>query len=108
MSDFAPELEARLLRYVQIDTQSDESSSTVPSTAIQLDLLNLLRQELVDLGADGVRLTDTGFVIATIPATAKGTPAPGVAFLAHVDTSPAFNASGVKPIVHRSYAGTPI
>ena len=108
MTDFAPDLEARFLRYVQIDTQSDESSSSVPSTARQLDLLDLLRRELEELGAADVRLTDNGFVIATIPATAGRSDIPRVAFLAHVDTAPAFNGTGVKPIVHRAYDGAPI
>lgn len=107
MSDFAAALETRLVRYASVDTQSDESSSTVPSTAAQLDLLNHLKQELEELGAADVRLTASGFVIATVPATAAA-PVPRVAFMAHVDTAPAFNATGVKPIVHRNYDGAPI
>lgn len=101
-------LERRLLQYVQIDTQSDESSASVPSTATQLDLLALLRAELEALGAHDVRQLETGFVIATIPATINDSRAPRIAFLAHVDTTPAFNATGVKPIVHRDYDGSPI
>jgi tripeptide aminopeptidase len=108
MTNFASDLEARLVRYARIDTQSDEFSTMIPSTAKQFDLLNLLQQELAELGAADARVTDTGFVIATIPATTSGGPTPRVAFLAHVDTAPAFNASGVKPIVHRSYDGSPL
>ncbi|MDQ5851875.1 MAG: peptidase T, partial [Chloroflexota bacterium] len=108
MTDFASALETRFVRYARIDTQSDESSSTVPSTARQLDLLNLLKQELEDIGAHDVRLTGNGFVIATIPATVEAVEVPRVAFLAHVDTAPAFNGTGVKPIVHRNYDGSPI
>ena len=107
MINFAADLETRFLRYVQIDTQSDETSPSVPSTAIQLDLLRLLQRELEELGASDVRLTDSGFTIATIPATV-GDALPRIAFLAHVDTSGAFNASGVKPIVHRAYDGEPL
>ncbi len=107
MTDFASALETRFVRYARIDTQSDESSSTVPSTARQLDLLNLLKQELEDIGAHDVRLTGNGFVIATIPATVA-IEVPRVAFLAHVDTAPAFNGTGVKPIVHHNYNGSPI
>ncbi len=102
-----PELEERFLRYVQVDTQSDESSDTVPSTAQQMDLLRMLETELRELGAEDVVLTDYGCVMATIPAT-QGIDAPTIAFLAHVDTSPAFPASGVKPIVHRRYDGSDI
>lgn len=98
------ELEERLVRYARIDTQSDEASTTVPSTACQFDLLHLLVDELKAIGAQDVTLTGYGAVLATIPATVPQ-PAPTIAFLAHVDTAPAFNASGVRPIVHRAYSG---
>ncbi len=103
-SRFDREVEERLVRYVQIDTQSDEASSTSPSTAKQYDLLRLLVDELTDIGAHDVRLTGYGAVIATIPATA-GISAPSVAFLGHVDTSPGFRGTGVTPRVHRNYDG---
>jgi tripeptide aminopeptidase len=101
----ARELEERLVRYVQIDTQSDEKSVTTPSTARQFDLLRLLVDELTAIGAQDVLLTDYGAVLATIPATNAATEAPTIAFLAHVDTSPAFSGTGVRPIVHRAYDG---
>ena len=101
---FQGELEERLVRYARIDTQSDEASTTSPSTRKQLDLLNLLADELRAMGAQDVTLTDYGAVLAAIPPTVA-THVPTIAFLAHVDTSPAFNATGVKPIVHRRYAG---
>ncbi|MFN3983124.1 MAG: peptidase T [Caldilinea sp.] len=103
-TQFDQELEERLIRYCKIDTQADEKSTTSPSTAIQFDLLNLLAEELKEIGAQEVRLTDYGAVLATIPATIE-TNAPVIGFLAHVDTAPAFHASGVKPIVHRNYDG---
>ncbi|MCD6032902.1 MAG: pepT [Thermomicrobiales bacterium] len=102
--DFDQELEERLIRYARIDTQADESLATTPSTEKQFDLLNLLVDELREIGAQDVTLTRYGTVLATIPATAE-TDAPTIAFLAHVDTSPAFKASDVEPIVHRSYDG---
>jgi tripeptide aminopeptidase len=104
---FLQELEERFLRYVQIDTQSAESLSQVPSTAKQLDLLRLLESELKLLRAEDVVLTDYGCVLATISATVEGD-VPTIAFLAHVDTAPDFSGTGVKPIVHRNYAGGPI
>ena len=105
MSDrYLQELEERFVRYAKVDTQADESSSTTPSTAIQLDLQRMLVDELEQLGASDVRLTDYGAVIATIPPTVERE-VPVIAFLAHVDTSPAFPASGVEPIVHRNYQG---
>ena len=98
------ELEQRLVRYVRIDTQSDEASTTCPSTERQFDLLRLLVSELGAIGAQDVRLTDYGVVLATIPATTDRA-VPTIAFLAHVDTAPQFNATGVSPIVHRRYDG---
>ena len=103
-TQFDRELEERLVRYCKIDTQADEKSSTAPSTAIQFDLLNLLVEELTEIGAQEVTLTGYGAVLATIPATME-TSAPVIGFLAHVDTAPAFHASSVKPIVHRAYDG---
>lgn len=102
--NFEREVEERLLRYVQIDTTADESSPTSPSTERQYDLLNLLVDELNEIGAQDVRLTDYGAVLATIPATIESD-APVIALLAHVDTSPAYSGAGVKPLVHRSYQG---
>ncbi|MCB0168717.1 MAG: peptidase T [Anaerolineae bacterium] len=101
---FDNELQERLIRYARIDTQSEEASPTSPSSTRQYDLLNLLVDELTGLGAHEVTLTDYGAILATIPATVA-TPVPTVAFLAHVDTAPAYNATGVKPIVHRHYDG---
>ena len=103
-SMFDRELEGRLLRYVRIDTQSNEKSTTSPSTEKQYDLLRLLAEELTSIGAQDVKVTDYGAVLASIPATVD-TDAPTIAFLAHVDTAPAFNGTGVKPIVHRHYGG---
>lgn len=103
-SEFDRELEDRLVRYVRIDTQADESSPTTPSTSKQYDLLHLLRDELNEIGAQDVTLTAYGAVLATIPATVAHQ-APTIALLAHVDTAPAYNGTGVKPVVHRNYDG---
>lgn len=104
---YLPDLKDRFLRYVQIDTQSDEDSLAVPSTAKQYDLLKLLVQELEALGAQDVRLTDYACVLATIPATIEQS-TPTVAFLAHVDTAPDFSGAGVKPLLHTNYQGQTI
>ena len=103
-SAFDRELEERLVRYARIDTQAHERSPTSPSTSKQYDLLRLLVDELTSIGAEDVRLTDYGVALATIPATSSAE-TPTIALLAHVDTAPAFNASGVIPIVHRHYSG---
>jgi tripeptide aminopeptidase len=105
---YLKQLEDRFLHYVQIDTQSKEDSPEVPSTGKQYDLLNLLVDELKDLGAQEVELTDAGYVLATVPATIPVDNVPTVAFFAHVDTAPAFSGTNVRPIVHRNYDGTPI
>ena len=101
---FDREVEERLVRYARIDTQSDEKSTTSPSTEKQFDLLRLLVEELRAIGVEDVKLTDYGAALATIPATTPSA-APTIAFLSHVDTAPQFNGSDVKPIVHRNYAG---
>ncbi|MCV2869999.1 peptidase T [Defluviimonas sp. WL0002] len=104
-TEFDRELEERLVRYAGIDTQSDEEGEGAPSTEIQLVLQRLLVEELGEIGAKDVRLTDYGAVLATIPATADG---PVIGLVAHVDTAPAFNATGVKPRVIHNYNGGPV
>lgn len=99
---FDHELEERLVRYAAVDTQSDERSPSQPSSAIQLDLQRMLMAELQAIGAADVRLTDYGAVLASVPGTVEG---PVIGLLAHVDTAPQFNATGVKPVVHRGYNG---
>lgn len=98
---------SRFLRYVRIDTQSNDQSATCPSTPGQLVLLRLLKDELAALGAAEVEMTRHGYVLATIPATSRKK-LPTVAFLAHVDTAPDSSGKDVKPLVHRRYNGKPI
>ncbi len=104
---FDRELEERLVRYVKIDTEADAASPTSPSTQKQYDLLNLLVEELKTIGASDVTLADYGAVLATIPATVAGD-LPTIAFLAHVDTAPAYSGTGIKPLVHHKYDGSDI
>jgi tripeptide aminopeptidase len=99
---------SRFKRYVQIDTQSDEESESFPSTEKQLVLSRLLVDELKALGVEDVTLDKYGYVFATIPSNLpnnEGDKVPTLAFLAHVDTSPAAPGAGVKPIVHANYQG---
>ena len=102
MTDFTTELTERLVRYCAIDSQSDDDSPTSPSTAIQLDVQAVLKRELEAMGAQDVTLTEYGCVLATIPGNRPG---PTVGFLAHVDTAPQYNATGVKPRVIKGYNG---
>jgi len=99
---YSEELESRLVRYAAIDSQSDADSPSAPSTDIQHKLLDLLVSELAEIGAQDVTKTDYGTVIATIPGNCDG---PTIGFLAHVDTAPQFNATGVKPRVIKGYNG---
>ncbi len=96
------ELIDRLVRYCAIDSQSDADSPAQPSTAIQMDMQRLLLDELAQIGAQDIRVTDYGTVLATIPGNRPG---PTIGFLAHVDTAPQFAAAGVKPRVIRGYNG---
>lgn len=99
-STFAAELAAdaaeRFLRYVRLDTQSDEDSTTYPSTEKQLDLLRLLRDELQQLGLEDAAIDRHGYVTATIPATVERE-VPTIAFFAHVDTAREVTGAGVEP-----------
>ncbi len=95
----------RFLRYVTFDTQSDENSTSYPSTPKQLELLRHLVGELKEVGLKDMDLDEHGYVFATIPATTKKKNVPVVGFIAHVDTSPEMPGAGVKPIVHRKYQG---
>src|SRR5262245_10911062 len=95
----------RFLRYVQYDTQSDERSTTYPSTEKQLVLLRDLAAELREIGVTDAVVDEHGYVMATVPATTSKRSVPTVGFIAHVDTSPEMSGAGVKPIVHRAYDG---
>ncbi len=103
----------RFLRYVAVDTRSDENSTASPSTAGQLDLARLLARELRDLGCTDVEMTEWGYVFATVPATLPADhPArdrvPTIGLLAHVDTYFGTPGAGVKPQVIERYGGSDI
>jgi tripeptide aminopeptidase len=95
----------RFLRYVTIDTRSDEQALTTPSTPGQLVLLRLVASELEEIGLEDVSLDEFGYVMATIPATSANAGIPVIGFIAHVDTSPEMPGDNVRPIVHERYDG---
>jgi tripeptide aminopeptidase len=95
----------RFLRYVQYDTQSDESSDTYPSTLKQLTLLRDLAEELREMGLSDAAIDEHGYVMATVPATSPKPSVSVVGLIAHVDTSPEMSGAAVKPIVHAAYDG---
>ena len=106
-SDYAFSVKDRLMRYVQIDTQSDPNSKSNPSSEKQKTLGKMLMQELKELGISDAELDEYGYVYATLPSnTAKEVPV--ICFCAHVDTAPDCSGTGVKPILHERYDGSNI
>jgi tripeptide aminopeptidase len=97
----------RLMRYVQIDTQSDPLSSSFPSTQKQKNLSQLLVQELQALQVVDAHMDEYGYVYATIPANTTK-PIPVICFCAHIDTAPDCSGTDVKPILHKAYDGSSI
>lgn len=93
----------RFLRYVSIDTQSDENSGSQPSAAKELDLLSMLRDELLDMGIEAT-LDEYGYVMAAIPSNIEKE-VPAIGFIAHVDTSPDASGKDIKPQVIKDYDG---
>jgi tripeptide aminopeptidase len=98
------ELLERFFRYVKIDTRSDDTSDTYPSTEKQWDLLRLLVDELKELGLQDVSIDGFGYVMATLPSNIDK-PVPMIGFLAHVDTSPEMPGENVKPQIVENYQG---
>lgn len=94
----------RFLTYVQIDTQSKEDSTTVPSTPHQLNLAKVLVNELESLGLDQVRLDEKGYVYATLPSNTEAK-VPPIGFIAHMDTSPDISGEKVNPQIIENYQG---
>ena len=93
----------RFLRYVAIDTQSNEESESQPSTAKQLNLLKMLRDELQALGVEAT-LDEYGYVMGSIPSNVEGT-VPAIGFIAHVDTAPDASGADIKPQIIEEYDG---
>lgn len=93
----------RFLRYVSIDTQSDENSESQPSAAKELDLLKLLCKELNDMGVEAT-LDEYGYVMGTIPSNIDKK-VPAIGFISHVDTSPDASGKDVKPQIISNYDG---
>ena len=102
------ELAARFMRYVQIDTEADPSSVTYPSSEKQKDLGELLKLELIGMGASEVEMDQWGYVLASVPATSDRTDLPTLCFCAHMDTAPDCSGHNVQPILHRNWDGSPI
>jgi len=97
----------RFLRYIKIDTKSDESSITCPSTQKQFDLLKVLESDLNEIGMDEVVLDENGYLFATLNSNIEKE-VPTIGFLAHVDTAPSFSGENVNPKIIEKYNGEDI
>ena len=96
----------RFVRYAKINTRSDLNSSAVPTTKSQLDFLQMLEQELKELGFSNISLDlEDAYLVACIPSNLpKGKTTPAIGFVAHVDTAD-FNAENIQPQIHSNYDG---
>lgn len=94
----------RFIKYAKIDTQSDPSSPTCPSTEKQKDLARVLLEELKEIGIADAELDEWGYIYATIPSNTDKT-VPTICFCSHMDTSPESSGKDVKPIIHSDYDG---
>lgn len=98
------ELIERLTRYAKIDTQSDPTSDTCPSTEGQWTLADMLVEELKAIGMEEVTVDENGYVLATLPANTDKE-VPTIGFLAHMDTATDFTGANVQPQIVESYDG---
>ncbi len=98
----------RFMQYARIDTQSDPSSNTTPSTPGQLELAKLLVEELKRIGIADVELDEFGYIYAGLPSNSPKVNVPTICFCAHMDTAPDCSGNGVKPRLHANYQGQSI
>ena len=96
----------KFLRYVAVETTSNEDSETQPSSNKELDLLRMLRDELIQLGIKA-ELDEYGYVMATIPANTRKK-IPAIGFIAHVDTAPDASGKNIKPQIIKKWDGKDI
>lgn len=95
----------RFLNYVVVNTRSDDTSATYPSSACQFDLAKLLVEEMRAMGISDVRCDEYAYVYGTLPATPGYENKPALGLIAHMDTSPECPGDNVKPILHENYDG---
>ena len=94
----------RFLRYVRINTQSDENSMSCPSTSGQMELAKLIRSEMIEMGFKEVNLDNNGYLMGTIPSNCKEN-VPVTGFISHLDTTPDMSGNNVNPIITENYNG---
>tara|TARA_R110000765_G_scaffold13233_3_gene39865 strand:+ start:280 stop:1503 length:1224 start_codon:yes stop_codon:yes gene_type:complete len=97
----------RFISYITVDTQSDSSSETTPSTEKQWNLANKLVDELRAIGLSDVTIDENAYIMATLPSNVEHD-VPTIGFISHFDTSPDFSGTNVKPQVIKNYDGKDI
>lgn len=97
----------KFLNYVKIETTSDETSETCPSSKVQLNLAKILVEDLKAIGLEEVDLDSNGYIMATLPANTDKK-VPTIGFIAHMDTAPSFNGANVNPRIIENYNGEDI
>lgn len=97
----------RFISYVTVDTESDPTSNTTPSTAKQWDLANKLAEELKAIGLSDVSIDENAYIMATLPSNVEHS-VPTIGFISHFDTSPDFTGANVKPQIVENYQGKDI
>ena len=97
----------RFISYVIIDTESDSSSETTPSTKKQWDLANKLVEELKNIGLKEVTIDKNAYIMATLPSNVSHE-VPTIGFISHFDTTPDFTGANVKPQIIPNYDGNDI
>ena len=103
MNDLQKKIYDRFVRYVSVETTSDGNSSSVPTTATQLDFGKTLAAEMKDIGLSNVHIDKNGFVFGDVPGNVGG--APTIGFLAHMDTVEDYCGKNIKPVLHPNYQG---
>jgi len=97
----------RFVKYISIDTQSDPENPDFPSTKKQWNLANILVEELNEIGMEDVTLDENCYLMATLPSNVDFD-VPTIGFIAHIDTSPDYTGTNVKPQFHPNYDGNEI
>ena len=98
----------RFLKYIAVDTTSDPSSDTFPSTRSQLDFAASLAEEMKAMGLSDVELDPYGYVFGTIPSTIEDYQGKILGFIAHMDTSCAESGKNIRPRIVKDYDGKDI
>ncbi len=102
------DLVERFMRYVQVETTSDDTTEVTPSTPTQMVFAQQLKEELISLNFEEVVLDELGYLYATLPATPGCEQVPTIGFIAHMDTAPDASGKNVKPRIINNYDGKDI